>query len=168
MNRCRSPSGVSSRPPRLGWPPTSVWTTSPTVPPPTSRDFTPPTSVRRIWGMKTRLIGRCRPASGPPARTRREDRCLAALARRAGFVATDRAVHVPLELELGERAVEGIEEQQTAGERLADPEDDLQDLIGLEQAHDPGHHAEHAGHGAAGCERRRRRRRIEAAVARPD
>ena len=46
------------------------------------------------------------------------------------------------------------------------PEQDLERLVGLEQAHDPGHDAEDAGHGAAGRELGRRRRRVEAAVAR--
>ena len=69
--------------------------------------------------------------------------------------------------QLRELGLERIEQQQPAGERPPDPEQDLEDLVGLEQAHDPGHHAQDAGHGAAGRELRRRRGRVEAAVAGP-
>ena len=53
------------------------------------------------------------------------------------------------------------------GQRLPDPEQDLERLVGLEHPQDAGHDAEHAGDRAARGELRRRRRRIEAAVARP-
>jgi hypothetical protein len=81
-------------------------------------------------------------------------------------VGADRAGRVAAEPELGERRVEGVEQEESAGERVADAEKELQDLIRLEQAHDPGHDAEDAGHRAAGSELGRRRGRVEAAVAR--
>ena len=49
---------------------------------------------------------------------------------------------------------------------VADAEQDLERLVGLEQAEDARHDAEHAGHGAAGGELGRRRGRVQAAVAR--
>ena len=87
-------------------------------------------------------------------------------AGRDRLVGARRAGRVAPEPELGERAVEGIEQQQAADERLADPEQDLEHLVGLEHPHDPGHDAQDAGHGAAGRELGRRRGRIQAAVAR--
>ena len=47
------------------------------------------------------------------------------------------------------------------------PEQDLERLVGLEQAEDARHDAQDAGHGAAGRELGRRRGRVQAAIARP-
>ena len=91
---------------------------------------------------------------------------MAGLARGDGLVRADRAVRVAAELELGELGLEGIEQEQPAGQRGADPEQDLERLVRLEQAEDARHDAEDAGHGAAGGELGRRRGRVEAAVAR--
>ena len=81
-------------------------------------------------------------------------------------VAAGRAVRVAPQLELGERAVEGVVDEQPAHQRVADVEQDLDGLGGLEQAHDAGHDAEHARDRAAGRQLGRRRRGVEAAVAR--
>src|SRR3546814_8996321 len=51
-------------------------------------------------------------------------------------------------------------------ERVADVEQELQHLVRLEHAHDPGHDAEDAGHGAAWRELGWWRGGVEAAVAR--
>ena len=56
---------------------------------------------------------------------------------------------------------------EPAGQRVADPEQDLERLVGLEHAEDARHDAEHAGHRAARGELGRRRGRVQAAVARP-
>ena len=105
-------------------------------------------------------------ANGTSSPTPSDGERLAGLARGDGLVRADRAFRVAAELQLGELGLEGIEQQQPAGERVADPEQDLERLVRLEQAEDARHDAEHAGHGAAGRELGRRRRRVEAAVAR--
>ena len=92
---------------------------------------------------------------------------VAGLARLDGRVRADRAVRVAAELELGELGLEGIEQEQPTRERVADPEQDLERLVRLEQAEDARDDAQDAGHGAAGRELGRRRRRVQAAVARP-
>ncbi len=63
-------------------------------------------------------------------------------------------------------ALERIEQEEPAGEGRADPEQELEGLVRLEHAHDPGHDAEDAGDGAAGGQLGRRRGRVQAAVAR--
>ena len=82
-------------------------------------------------------------------------------------VAADRALGVAAEADLRELRLERVEEEQAADERLADPERELQRLVGLERADDPGQDAEDAALGAARGQLRRRRLREEAAVARP-
>ena len=84
-----------------------------------------------------------------------------------GVVAADGAVGVPLDGDLVEGGVERVEEQQLPGQRVAGAEDQLQRLVRLERADDPGEDAEHATLGAARCELGRRRGREETAVARP-
>ena len=79
----------------------------------------------------------------------------------------DRALGVLAELELAELHLQRVEQQQPADQRVADPDDQLDDLVGLERADDPGQHAEHAALGAGRHQARRRRLREEAAVARP-
>ena len=73
----------------------------------------------------------------------------AGLARLDGRVGAGGAGRVAAQLQLRERGVERVEQEQPAGERVADAEQELQGLVGLEQAHDPGHDAEDAGDGAA-------------------
>ena len=63
-------------------------------------------------------------------------------------------------------AVERVEQQQPADQRLADAERELERLVRLERADDAGQDAEHAALGARRRELRRRRLRVEAAVAR--
>src|SRR5581483_9151760 len=82
-------------------------------------------------------------------------------------LAADRAVRVAAQLHLGERGSERVEEEQPAGERLADPERELDRLVRLQRADDAGQHAEHAALGAARSELWRRRLREQAAVAGP-
>ena len=145
-------------------------TTSRIESPASSSDLTPPTLARRTDGMKTVLTTALpkepvsRNGASPPTAVDLERH--AGLAGRDGRIAADRAVRVTPELELGELGLEGIEQEQPAGQRLADPEQDLERLVRLEHAEDAGHDAEDAGHGAAGRELRRRRGRVQAAVAR--
>ncbi len=75
------------------------------------------------------------------------------------------AVGVLAQLEGAEAHAERVDEQQAADERLADAEDELDDLGGLDDADEAGKDAEHAAFGAAGDEARRRRLGVEAAVA---
>src|SRR3982751_6702006 len=76
----------------------------------------------------------------------------------------DGAVGVALERDLGERLLERVEEQQPADERVADPRRELERLIRLDRADDPGQDAEHAALGARRRQLGRRRLREEAAV----
>ena len=81
-------------------------------------------------------------------------------------VAADRAVGVAAHRDLVERRPERVEEEQSPGERVAAAEDELERLVRLERADDPGQHAEDAALRAARRELGRRRLREEAAVAR--
>ena len=80
-------------------------------------------------------------------------------------LAADRAGGVAAELDLGEGGRERVEEEQTADERVADPERELDRLVRLERADDPRQDAEHAALGAARRQLGRRRLREQAAVA---
>ena len=76
-----------------------------------------------------------------------------ALRAATACIRADRAVRVAAQLELGELGLEGIEQEQPAGQRVADPEQDLERLVRLEQAED------------ARARRRARRRRSSRARA---
>ena len=176
--RFRSPSAVSSWPPSAGCRSTSRSTTERIESPSMSSDLTPPTFARRTAGMKTVLTRapparRCLPVrsvvsrNGASAPTVAKVERASGLARGGGLFAADRAVRVAPQLELGELRLERIEQHEPAGERIADAEQHLERLVGLEQAQDARDDAEDTGHGAAGCELGWRRGRIEAAVARP-
>ena len=82
-----------------------------------------------------------------------------------GVRAAGRAVRVAAHLELGEGHRQGVVDQQAAGERVADAEQHLDGLVGLDVAHHAAEHAEHAGLAARGRHVRRRRLGEEAAVA---
>ena len=84
------------------------------------------------------------------------------------MVAADRAARVALEPHLGERGLERVEQQQSADQRVANSQQQLDRLVGLDRADDAGQDAEHAALGAARSKLRRRGRRKEAAVAGAD
>ena len=70
-----------------------------------------------------------------------------------------------MDLDLGERGAERVVEQQAPDRGVADAEDQLDDLGGLQQAHRAGQHAEHAVGAAGGRELGRRGLAEQAAVA---
>src|ERR1700677_137073 len=80
--------------------------------------------------------------------------------------AAERAIGIFAQLEFTEAHGERVEQEQAANERLADADDELQRLGGLNRAHYSGKHAEHAAFGAGWHEARRRRFWIQAAIAR--
>ncbi len=79
--------------------------------------------------------------------------------------AADGALGIFAELELAEAHAERVDEQEAADERLADAEDELDDLGGLDDADQAGEDAEDAALRAGGDKAGRRRLGIEAAVA---
>src|SRR3954471_16037574 len=81
------------------------------------------------------------------------------------MLAADGAVGIAAKRDLAELGGERIEEEQPAGECVADAEAQLERLVRLQRADDPGQDAEHTALRAARRELRRRRRRKEAAVA---
>ena len=80
--------------------------------------------------------------------------------------AADGAVGILAELEVAEVHAQRVDQQEAADERLADAEDELDDLGRLDDADEAGQDAEDAALGAGRDEARRRRFGIEAAVAR--
>src|SRR5262249_22932270 len=94
-------------------------------------------------------------AQGP--RGRQAELLVVDVLDRARVLAADRALRVAAQGDLVEGRVERVEEHQPAGERLADPQQVLEGLGGLQRAHDPRQHAEHAALGARRRELRRRR-----------
>src|SRR5215204_5020750 len=83
-----------------------------------------------------------------------------------GILSADGTRGVAAQGNLGESRLEGVEEEEPAHERLADPKCKLERLARLERADDAGEDAEHAAFGAARGELGRRRLRKEAPVAR--
>ena len=83
----------------------------------------------------------------------------------AGVVAAHRAVRIAAQRDLVEARLERVDQQQPADQRLADVQQQLQRLGGLQRAHDAGQHAEDAALGAARGHVDRRRLGEEAAVA---
>src|SRR5690349_17358856 len=81
------------------------------------------------------------------------------------MVAADGALRVFPEAELTELHAESVVEQQASDQRLADPEDQLHRLGGLDQADRAGQDAEDAAFGAARHQTGGWRLRIEAAIA---
>src|SRR5215204_519711 len=84
-----------------------------------------------------------------------------------GRVPADGASWVAANSDLDEGAGKGVVEEQSADERLADPEHELEGLGALDRADHAGQNAEHPALGAARRELRRRRLREQAAVTRP-
>src|SRR5438552_3879066 len=84
-----------------------------------------------------------------------------------GRLAAQRTMGVLLELEHRELHREGVEEEEPSDERLADAEDELDRLDGLDRAEDAGEHAEDAALRAARDEPGRRRLRVKTTIARP-
>ena len=175
-NRLSSPSAVSSWSRRPGWA-VDERVEQLADRRPGHLDLLRPADVaRRTGGIRTALTQarrrRAGRAQGRRARTAPSPTPATASGRPAARAATAASEQTGQagsrrSSQLGERGVEGVEQQQPAGERVADPEQELERLVRLEQAHDPGHDAEDAGHRAAGRELGRRRGRVEAAVARP-
>src|SRR5688572_7321684 len=81
-------------------------------------------------------------------------------------VAARRALRIAAQLQLAELGLERVVDQEPALESLAQVQDELDRLGGLEHAHDAGQHAEHTGLLARRRLLGRRRLRVEAAVAR--
>ena len=80
--------------------------------------------------------------------------------------AADRAVGILAQLQRAEVHAQRVDQQQAADQRLADAEDQLDDLGRLDDADEAGQNAEHATLRAGGNEPGRRRLRVEAAIAR--
>ena len=81
------------------------------------------------------------------------------------MLAAHHAVRVAAQLELAEAQLEGVVDHQTPGGHVADAEQHLDHLVGLQRADHAGQHAQHAALGAARHQSRRRRFAVEAAVA---
>src|SRR4051794_18786027 len=62
-------------------------------------------------------------------------------------VAAGRALRIAAQLELSEPRLDRVVDHEAASERLAQPEDQLDRLGRLKDAHDAGEHAEHTGLG---------------------
>jgi hypothetical protein len=77
-----------------------------------------------------------------------------------------RAVGILPELQLAELHSERVEDEESADERLAGADDELDRLGRLDAPDHAREHAEHASFGAAGNEARRRRLGIQAPIAR--
>ncbi len=77
----------------------------------------------------------------------------------------DRALRVLLQAQLTEPHAQRIEQQQSANQRHASTDDQLDGLVGLQRPDDAGQHAQHATLGARGDEPRRWRLAKEATVA---
>src|SRR6266849_6191362 len=80
--------------------------------------------------------------------------------------AAHRASFIFAQLQLAELQRHGVEQQQTAGERITFAENQLDGLHGLQRADNSRQYAKHAAFGATGHQARRRRLRIQASVAR--
>ena len=81
------------------------------------------------------------------------------------MLAADRALRVAVDLDLAEFQGFGVVGQQAAGQQVADAEQELDGLGGLERADHARQHADHARLGAGGNRVLRRRLRKDAAVA---
>src|SRR5262245_46217451 len=82
------------------------------------------------------------------------------------LVPADGTAGVAADGDLVERAGQRVVEEQTADERLADPQHELERLGALDRADHAGQDSEHATLGAARRELRRRRLREKAAITR--
>src|SRR5579875_2552949 len=87
--------------------------------------------------------------------------------RYAGPIAAQRAVGVAHDLHLAHPRIERVDQEEATDERLADPEEKLEDLIGLPRPDDTGEDAEDAALGAGRDRLGGRRLRKEATVAGP-
>src|SRR5262249_45203274 len=83
----------------------------------------------------------------------------------SGMVAANDAVWVLAQLELAEFHAQRVHQQQPPDERLAAPENELDNLRGLNQADQTGQNAQNSTLGAGRHQAGRRRFRIEAAIA---
>src|SRR6266850_1772962 len=119
-------------------------------------------SVRRGGDLRALLGG----VLGVPFGRRRAEAVVVDVLGDRGVLATHGALGIAAELDLAERRVERVEQEITADERLARPEQQLQRLVGLERSDNAGQHAEDSGLRTRRRELRWRRCREEAAVAR--
>ena len=82
-------------------------------------------------------------------------------------LAAHQALGVAAQLELAEAELQGVVDHQPPGGHVADAEQHLDHLVGLQRAHHAGQHAQHAALGAARHQSGRRRLAVQAAVAGP-
>ena len=141
----RAPGGSSENPPRGGF--ADIYA-----------------SREESTSPKPRLRGTLSCEPGPPARRVRSLMRHAVLVvlgdhYRSRVRPAGRAVRVSSHLEGAERLLERVVGEQSAHERVAQAQEQLDGLQRLDRADDSREHAEHSGFGAAGCEHATRARR---------